>query len=81
MALGRRHVKWSVGFLAETWWSRLSQPSLHAWSPADHPLRLIDQTGASDDPGPKALACDGFYLPTSPVPQQRWLRGCRRADW
>ena len=63
-----------MGFLDETWWSRLSQPNLHAWSPADQPLRLIEQTVASDDADPKALACYGLYIPTSPAPQQMWLR-------
>jgi len=74
MELGRRHEEWAVGFLDETWWSRLSQPDFHAWSPADEPLRLIEQTVASDDPDPKALACYGLFVPSSPVPQQMWLR-------
>ena len=72
--LGRQHVNWVVGFLDETWWSRLSQPNLHAWSPADQPLRLIEQTVASDDPDPKALACYGLYIPAAPPGQQMWLR-------
>ncbi len=74
MELGRRHGEWAVGFLAETWWSRLSQPDFHTWSPADEPLRLIEQTVASDDPDPKALACYGLFVPSSPIPQQMWLR-------
>ena len=74
MELGRRHVEWAVGFLDETWWSRLSQPNLHAWSPADEPLRLIEQTVASDDPDPKALACYGLFVPAAPAHQQMWLR-------
>ena len=67
-------MSWAVGFLDETWWSRLSQPNLHAWSPAGQPLRLIEQTVASDDADPKALACYGLSLPAAPIGEQMWLR-------
>jgi CRISPR/Cas system endoribonuclease Cas6 (RAMP superfamily) len=77
---GAHPMKRTGGFLDETWWSRLSQPTLHAWSPADQPQRLIEQTVASDDPDPKGLACYGLYIPAAPPGQQMWLRGCRKTD-
>lgn len=38
----------------------MKQPSLHSWT--DEPLRLIEQSVAYGDPGPKALACYGLLL-------------------
>ena len=54
------HPSWVLGFQDETWWSRTARPSLHAWSPDDQPLRLIEQTVAKDDPDSQALAADGL---------------------
>ncbi len=62
--------KWALGFVDEVWWSRIAQPTLHAWT-ADQPLQLIAQTVAQDDPDPKALACYGVLLPGL---AQLWLR-------
>jgi hypothetical protein len=56
------HPSWALGFQDETWWSRTARPSLHAWSPTDQPLRLIEQTVAKDDPDPKALAAYGLLV-------------------
>jgi transposase len=58
--LARTHPDWLLGFEDEVWWSRLAHPSLHAWQDEGHPLRLVEQTGAADDPDPKALACYGL---------------------
>jgi hypothetical protein len=65
------HPDWVLGFEDETWWSRLARPALHAWTEADRPLRLVEQTIAKHDPDPKALACYGLFLPAS---DQVWLR-------
>ena len=52
MAWASQQPAWAIGFLDEVWWSRLAQPSLHAWT-ADKPLRLIqnapDRIDAEDD--------------------------------
>jgi transposase len=48
-----------LGFQDECWWSRLAQPSLHAWT-ADDPLRLQELAVCKEDPDPKALACYGL---------------------
>jgi hypothetical protein len=56
------HPSWALGFQDETWWSRTARPSLHAWSPTDQPLRLIEQTVAKDDLDPKALAAYGLLV-------------------
>jgi transposase len=49
-----------VGFLDETWWSRLAQPSLHSWTERDRPWRLVEKYRDKKDPDPVALACYGL---------------------
>ena len=56
------------------WWSRATQPSLHAWAERAQPLRLVEQTVASSDPDPKALACYGVLLRQPPQATPVWLR-------
>lgn len=56
------HPRWALGFEDEGWWSRLALPRLHAWSEADAVLRLVEQTGATSDPDPTALACYGLLV-------------------
>jgi hypothetical protein len=59
-----------LGFLDETWWSRLAQPALHSWTEGK-PLRLMAQVPPKGDPAPKALACYGLLrTDTNAV----WLR-------
>jgi hypothetical protein len=60
-----------VGFLDETWFSRLARPALHSWSEAGEPLRLIEQSVAKDDPDPKAISCYGLFVPEF---EEVWLR-------
>jgi DDE superfamily endonuclease len=76
--LAQRHPDWRLGFEDEVWWSRLAQPALYAWQDDDQPLRLIEQTGARDDPDPKALACYGLLARSWEAQGQRseelWLR-------
>jgi DDE superfamily endonuclease len=48
-----------LGFEDECWWSRLTQPNLHAWV-ANDPLRLQELTPSREDADPKALACYGL---------------------
>ncbi len=60
-----------LGFGDETWWSRLARPTLRTWAEPDQPLRLVEQTVATDDPDPKALACYGLLRTDC---NQVWLR-------
>jgi hypothetical protein len=60
-----------VGFLDETWWSRLARPALNSWNDAGEPLRLVEQSVAKDDPDPKAISCYGLFLPEF---EEVWLR-------
>ena len=53
------HPTWVLGFADETWWSRLSHPTLCTWV-EDKPLQLVERSVAKDDPEPKALACYGL---------------------
>ena len=72
------HPEWALGFEDETWWSRLAQPALHAWTPEQQPVRVVEQTVPSTDPAPKALACYGLLVqehpPQGPSQAQGWLR-------
>jgi DDE superfamily endonuclease len=76
--LAASHPAWALGFEDETWWSRLAQPTLHAWTPAQQPLRVVEQPVPSTDPDPKALACYGLLVQertTQGVSQEHvWLR-------
>jgi DDE superfamily endonuclease len=69
--LARQHPDWLLGFEDEGWWSRLARPALSAWQDDDHPLRLVAQTVARDDPDPKALACYGLLARCWDTPTQR----------
>ena len=69
--LASLHPDYVLGFLDEVRWSRFAQRSLHAWSPTDQLLRLVEQTVAQDDADPKALACYGLLRADR---EQVWLR-------
>jgi len=62
------------------WWSRLAHPALRTWAEPGRPRRLVAQTVATDDPDPKAVACDGLLLrcwdagATAPPREATWLR-------
>jgi hypothetical protein len=72
--LAQTHPDWVLGFEDETWWSRLAQPALHAWSEPKEPLHLVEQTVAPDDPDPKAMACYGLLVRRGAEPEEVWLR-------
>jgi hypothetical protein len=75
--LAQRHPEWLLGFADEVWWSRLAPPALSAWQDDEHPVRLVEQTVARDDPDPKALACYGLLTrcwDTEPRREDLWLR-------
>jgi hypothetical protein len=60
MRLVQTHPDWLLGFEDEVWWSRMTQPHLHAWSADGQPQRLVEQTVAKrrhPEDDPKALAC------------------------
>ncbi len=63
-----------MGYLDETWWSRLARPALHAWAAPHTPLHLVEQTVAKDDPDPKALAGYGLLLRQQAQPDELLLR-------
>jgi hypothetical protein len=71
--LAQRHPDWLLGFDDEVWGSRLAHPALYTWQDDDHPLRLVEQTVARDDPDPKALACYGLLA-------RCWDAGHRRSE-
>jgi hypothetical protein len=65
IGLAEAPPEWVVGFLDETWFSRLPRPALHSWSEAGEPLRLIERSLAKDDPSEatKAISCYGLFAP------------------
>jgi transposase len=71
MKLAGENADWVGGFEDECWWSRVAQPSLHSFSEAGEPLRLVQQLVAKDDPDPKAISCYGLYMPEL---EQAWVR-------
>jgi hypothetical protein len=74
IALAQAHPDWALGFADEVWWSRLARPALHAWVEADQPLHLVEQTVATTDPDPKALACYGLLVRRAEQEEAVWLR-------
>jgi DDE superfamily endonuclease len=52
--------EWVVGFCDECWWSRVSEPNMHAWATAGEPLRLVEKGHQLPKGEPKALACYGL---------------------
>ena len=68
--LAAAHPDWVLGFADETWWSRLAQPQLHAWTGAE-PLHLQQREVGRDDPDPKALSCYGLLRADI---QRVWVR-------
>ncbi len=50
-----------VGFQDETWWSRVSPPTVSVWTDEGHPSRLVERTVPRRER--KALACYGLLVP------------------
>jgi hypothetical protein len=71
MEIAGVNPEWAIGFEDECWWSRVALPTLNAWSEEDKPLRLLQRSVPKDDPGPKAVSCNGLYLPEL---DETWLR-------
>jgi hypothetical protein len=66
---------WALGFGDEVWWSRLAQPTQHAWTDAEATYKLQELPPPPDDPDPKALACYGLLVRPRPrAGDQMWLR-------
>ena len=61
--LAETRPEWALGFEDETWFSRFERPSMHSWTDAGKPARLLEKEARKDDPDPKALSCYGLYLP------------------
>jgi hypothetical protein len=70
--------QWARGFADETWWSRVAQPALPAWTPAQPPLRFLEHSVPSPAPDPQAVACYGLLVqartPPGGTQEQGWLR-------
>src|SRR5262249_27035443 len=72
--LAERRSDWVLGWLDETWWSRLAQPDLRAWA-ADVPLRLVQEEAAKGAPDPRALGCYGLLRDDTGQMLLRFVRG------
>ena len=67
------HPEWELGYEDECWWSRVTDPHLHAWAVAKQPLRLISKQLPKGEP--KALACYGIWLPATGQMLLRFVLG------
>ena len=74
MRLARTHPDRVLGFADEVWWSRFTQPALHAWTPSQ-PVRLIEQEPRKADPEAKALACYGLLRTDTAQVSLRFVDG------
>src|SRR3954467_7369684 len=63
IGLARGRPGWASGFQDEVWFSRLAQPSLHAWAADGERPRLAARAPDPAAPEPKALARYGLWLP------------------
>src|SRR5262249_10313239 len=72
--LAATHPDWVLGYLDETWGSRLAHPPLHAWTAAE-PLRLVELTADRTDPDPKALSCYGLLRDDTGQMLLRFVQG------
>lgn len=61
IAWAKQRPEWVLGFQDECWWSRVTDPQLHAWSQRERPVRLVGKTVPEGEA--KALACYGLWLP------------------
>ena len=69
------HPTWALGVGDEVGWSRLAQPNPPGWTEPEATSKRPELTLPTDDPDPKALACDGLLVrPGPPQADQRWLR-------
>jgi len=68
-------MDWAVGYLDEVWWSRVAQPSMHAWSEVKQPLRLQERQVSKEDPDPKALCCYGMLEASNQQIRLRFVDG------
>jgi hypothetical protein len=75
LRLAEAHPDWVVGFVDETWWSRLARPALHTWSGVEGPLRLEQLQADKDDPDPKALCCYGLLRADTDAIWLRFVQG------
>lgn len=63
-----------LGYEDEVWFSRFSQPNLHAWTD-QQPLHLVEQEAPKTDLDPKALACYGLLRADTGQMLLRFVQG------
>ncbi|MEO6457471.1 MAG: transposase [Chloroflexia bacterium] len=64
-----------VGYADEVWWSRFTQPRMHAWAEQGKPLRLQEMEARKGDADPKALCCYGLLREDSGQMLLRFVDG------
>jgi hypothetical protein len=70
--LSQTHPQWVLGYLDQTWWSRLTQPVGYTWCESTSKgLHLEVLKVSKEDKDPKALACYGLLVPSL---DDLWLR-------
>ena len=74
LRLSAHHPEWVLGFEDAVWWSRVAQPTLHAWT-AGPPMRGQLLTSDANDPEPDAVACYGFLRHDTHKVSLRFVEG------
>jgi hypothetical protein len=72
--LAAEYPDWVLGFEDETWWSRMAQPSLHAWTDGP-PLKVQLLKMDDNDPDPEAICCYGILRNDSHQALLRFVEG------
>ena len=53
----RSKPEWVLGYEDECWWSRVTDPEMHAWSLEGEITRFLDKQDGVPKGEPKALSC------------------------
>jgi hypothetical protein len=77
--LAAEHPDWVLGFEDETSWSRVAQPSLHAWTDGP-PLKVQLLKMDDNDPDPEAICCYGILRNGSHKVLLRFVEGRPLSD-
>jgi transposase len=72
--LAAKHPDWVLGFEDEVWWSRLAQPSMHAWTDGP-PMKVQVLKAADNDPDPDAVCCYGMLRNDTHKVMLRFVEG------
>jgi transposase len=77
--LAAKYPDWVLGFEDEAWWSRVAQPSIHAWTDGP-PMKVQLLQSDRTDPEPDAICCYGLLRNDTHKVRLRFVDGRPLAD-